>query len=75
MPEALVCMEVCDNQHANSGANNCVHLPQIFALTSRFGVFLFEIQRIKFSVQDPLKPQCRLKRLLQDFHRLHWSQL
>jgi len=25
--------------------------------------------------KDPLKPQCRLKRLLQDFHRLHWPQL
>lgn len=71
MPEALVCMEVFDNQHAKSEGK----LLKTFEKTSRFGVFLFTIERITFSLQDPLKPQCRLKRLLQDFHRLHWSQL
>ena len=71
MPEALVCMEVFDNQHAKSEGK----LLKTFEKMSRFGVFLFKIERITFSLQDPLKPQCRLKRLLQDFHRLHWSQL
>ena len=48
-----------------------------FATLPRFGLFIrvekSDVQ--KFSKQDPFQPKCRLKRLLQDLHRLHRSQL
>ena len=75
MPPALACMK----------KSNITNMPTLelppshstFATLPRFGLFI-RVEKSdvhKFSKQDPFQPQCRLKRLLQDLHRLHRSQL